>query len=108
LFEKDKLLFAFGVAAGLQVDGGKMDPADLRFLLTGGVAVGDLPAPNPCPAWLSDKSWGEVCRASKLPDPVWQVSMHANLLLCCLAPVCCLSEIWSKHSLKHGTFLVQA
>ena len=77
LFEKDKLLFAFGVAAGLQVDAGKMDPADLRFLLTGGVAVGDLPAPNPCPAWLSDKSWGEVCRASKLPDPIWQVS-HPN------------------------------
>lgn len=74
LFEKDKLLFAFGVAAGLQVDGGKMEPADLRFLLTGGVAVGELPAPNPCPAWLSDKSWGEVCRASKLPDPIWQVS----------------------------------
>ncbi|DBB17907.1 TPA: hypothetical protein ACH3X3_002922 [Trebouxia sp. C0006] len=72
LFEKDKLLFAFGVAAGLQVDAGKMDPADLRFLLTGGVAVGDLPAPNPCPAWLSDKSWGEICRASKLPDPIWQ------------------------------------
>ena len=77
LFEKDKLLFAFGVAAGLQVDAGKMDPADLRFLLTGGVAVGDLPAPNPCPAWLSDKSWGEVCRASKLPDPIWQASRHS-------------------------------
>ncbi|KAL3158235.1 hypothetical protein ABBQ38_010487 [Trebouxia sp. C0009 RCD-2024] len=65
LFEKDKLLFAFGVAAGLQVDAGQMDPADLRFLLTGGVAVGDLPAPNPCPTWLSDKSWGEG-----LPDSI--------------------------------------
>lgn len=74
LFEKDKLLFAFGVAAGLQVDAGQMHPADLRFLLTGGVAVGDLPAPNPAPTWLSDKSWGEVCRASKLPNPIWQVS----------------------------------
>ena len=74
LFEKDKLLFAFGVAAGLQVDARRMDPADLRFLLTGGVAVGELPVPNPCPTWLSDKSWGEICRASKLPDPLWQVS----------------------------------
>lgn len=69
------------------MDAGKMDPADLRFLLTGGVAVGDLPAPNPCPAWLSDKSWGEICRASKLPDPIWQVILHsplciANELLC--------------------------
>lgn len=73
LFEKDKLLFAFGVAAGLQVDSGKMDPAELRFLLTGGIAVGDVPAPNPCPAWLSHKSWGEICRAANLPSPVWQV-----------------------------------
>lgn len=76
LFEKDKLLFAFGVAAGLQVDSGKMDPAELRFLLTGGVAVGDVPAPNPCPGWLSGKSWGEICRAANLPNPVWQVSPH--------------------------------
>ena len=76
LFEKDKLLFAFGLAAGLQVDSGKMDSAELRFLLTGGVAVGDLRAPNPCPAWLSDKSWGEICRAAKLPNPVWQVSLQ--------------------------------
>ena len=74
LFEKDKLLFAFGVAAGLQVDNGKMDPAELRFLLTGGIAVGDVPAPNPCPAWLSQKSWGEICRAANLPSPIWQVS----------------------------------
>lgn len=91
LFEKDKLLFALGVASSLQVDAGQMDPADLRFLLTGGVAVGDLPAPNPCPTWLSDKSWGEICRASKLPDPIWQVTKPSSFkysgLLLCLGPV---------------------
>ena len=37
-----------------------------RFLLTGGVAL-DNPHPNPFPQWLSEKSWGEVVRASELP-----------------------------------------
>ena len=37
-----------------------------RFLLTGGVAL-DNPNPNPYPEWLSDKSWGEIVRASALP-----------------------------------------
>ncbi|KAK9812825.1 hypothetical protein WJX72_004356 [[Myrmecia] bisecta] len=83
LFEKDKLLFAFGVAAGLQMDAGRMSGAELRFLLTGGVAVGDLPAPNPAPAWLSEKSWGEICRAAQLPSPIWKglaqhVAEHLN------------------------------
>ena len=104
LFEKDKLLFAFGVAAGLQVDSGKMDSADLRFLLTGGVAVGDLPAPNPCPGWLSDKSWGEVCRASKLPDPIWQVSKHLSCTY--YFPVHRFSSVYSHMALMHaGTVL---
>lgn len=38
-----------------------------RFLLTGGVAL-ENPHPNPHPQWLSDKSWGEVVRASELPN----------------------------------------
>ena len=73
LFEKDKLLFAFGLASGLQVDAGAMNAAELRFLLTGGVAVGNDDRPNPCSTWLSDKSWGEICRASQLLQEVWQV-----------------------------------
>jgi len=39
--------------------------------LAGGVAVGDLPSPNPAPDWISDKCWGEVCRASSL-GPEWE------------------------------------
>jgi len=66
LFEKDKLLFAFHLASRLQTEHGKMRPAELRFLLTGGVAMGELPAANPAPDWLSDKSWGELCRANAL------------------------------------------
>lgn len=37
----------------------------------GGVAVGDLPQPNPAPDWVSNKAWGELCRASQL-GPDWQ------------------------------------
>ena len=36
-----------------------------RFLLTGGVAL-ENPHPNPCSEWLSEKSWGEIVRASNL------------------------------------------
>lgn len=38
--------------------------------LPGGVAVGDLPSPNPAPDWITDKCWGELCRASSL-SPEW-------------------------------------
>ena len=55
LFEKDKLLFAFVLASKLMMDSGKMDPTELRFLLTGGVALGDLPEANPDPEWISEK-----------------------------------------------------
>ncbi|KAG2424724.1 hypothetical protein HXX76_014300 [Chlamydomonas incerta] len=66
LFEKDKLLFAFVLASKLQMDEHKMVPEELRFMLTGGVAMGDLPLPNPAPEWVSERMWGEVCRASAL------------------------------------------
>lgn len=32
----------------------------------GGVALGELPLPNPAPDWLSHKAWGELCCASAL------------------------------------------
>ncbi|GFH10421.1 uncharacterized protein HaLaN_05731, partial [Haematococcus lacustris] len=73
LFEKDKLLFAFLLASKLALDNRRMEPQELRFLLTGGVALGDLPNPNPDPDWISDKMWGEMCRLSDVaPDKgVW-------------------------------------
>jgi hypothetical protein len=37
LFEKDKLLFAFLLALKLGLSAKRIDPAELRFLLTGGV-----------------------------------------------------------------------
>jgi dynein heavy chain len=36
-------------------------------MLTGGVAL-ENPHANPAPDWLSEKSWGEIVRASLLPN----------------------------------------
>lgn len=44
-----------------------MDESVWRFFLTGGVAL-ENPHPNPFPHWLSEKSWGEIVRASNLPN----------------------------------------
>ena len=46
---------------------GEVDDTVWRFLLTGGVAL-DNPHPNPFPEWLGEKSWGEIVRASSLPN----------------------------------------
>lgn len=84
LFEKDKLLFAFTLALKLKLDTGEVSPQDVRFLMTGGIAVGDLVHPNPAPDWISDKCWGELCRATDL-GPAWHgLAGHVagKLLLC--------------------------
>ncbi len=60
LFEKDKLLFAFHLSSRLAIDEAKMSTDELRFMLTGGVAMGDLPLDNPAPEWISERMWGEV------------------------------------------------
>lgn len=67
LFEKDKLLFSFILCVGILKGQGRMDEAVWRFLLTGGVAL-ENPHPNPAPEWLGEKSWGEIVRASNLPN----------------------------------------
>jgi len=66
LFEKDKLLFAFTLCATILQYQDKMDPAEFRFLVTGGVADED-PPPKPVP-WQTDKLWDEACRLSRLND----------------------------------------
>ncbi|MEW5299251.1 MAG: hypothetical protein WDW36_002284 [Sanguina aurantia] len=66
LFEKDKLLFAFLLGTRLATGAGALHPAHLRFLLTGGVAMGEPRLGNPCRDWITDRMWGEVCRAGQL------------------------------------------
>ncbi|KAM4632527.1 dynein axonemal heavy chain 3 [Discoglossus pictus] len=65
LFEKDKLLFSLLLTIGIMKGRGQINDEIWRFLLTGGVALGN-PYPNPAPTWLSDKSWAEIVRASNL------------------------------------------
>ncbi|KAJ8399895.1 hypothetical protein AAFF_G00406250 [Aldrovandia affinis] len=67
LFEKDKLLFSLLLTVGIMQGKDQVDDEVWRFLLTGGIAL-DNPHPNPAPEWLSDKSWSEIVRASKLKN----------------------------------------
>ena len=47
---------------------GEIKEDQFRFLLTGGVSLGDeLPA-NPGEGWLTVKLWGEINRMSKLTN----------------------------------------
>nr|XP_043909238.1 dynein axonemal heavy chain 3-like [Solea senegalensis] len=67
LFEKDKLLFSLLLTVGIMQGRDQVDNQVWQFLLTGGIAL-DNPYPNPAPEWLSDKSWSEIVRGSKLPN----------------------------------------
>uniref|UniRef100_A0A8C6RT96 Dynein axonemal heavy chain 3 n=1 Tax=Nannospalax galili TaxID=1026970 RepID=A0A8C6RT96_NANGA len=66
LFEKDKLLFSLLLTISILKEKKKINEEIWYFLLTGGMAL-ENPFPNPASEWLSEKSWGEVVRASSLP-----------------------------------------
>lgn len=63
LFEKDKLLFSFMLTVKLMELSGELENDELRFLLTGGVSLGEELPNNPT-NWMSEKAWGELFRLS--------------------------------------------
>jgi dynein heavy chain len=65
LFEKDKMIFSFLLCIKLNSMSGEADTNEFRFLLTGGVSLGEELPEKPCD-WLSENSWAELNRACKL------------------------------------------
>ncbi|XP_026673034.1 dynein heavy chain 7, axonemal [Ceratina calcarata] len=61
LFEKDKLLYSFVLYTTILLSENAIMQEELMFFLSGGVALAAVPD-NPMSSWLSDKSWGEICR----------------------------------------------
>lgn len=66
LFERDKLIFSTLLTLKLMEMAKEVDANDLRFFLTGGVALGEALPECPCD-WLAEKLWGEMNRLAKLP-----------------------------------------
>jgi len=68
LFSKDRTVFSLLLTARLLLAAGRIEASEWRFLLTGGSGVDRQLPPNPAGAWLSDKSWAELCRLSNSND----------------------------------------
>jgi len=66
LFEKDKLIFSFLLSIKLNQMAGDADVGEYKFLLTGGVDLGEQWPQKPGD-WISDNSWKELNRACQLP-----------------------------------------
>jgi dynein heavy chain, axonemal len=67
LFEKDKLVFSMHMCYKLQEFRKELSGDLFRFLLTGGISLGGkLPDMPKQLTWMSEKSWGEIIRASSL------------------------------------------
>ena len=75
LFEKDKLLFSFLLAAKVMTGDGKLDQAEARFFLQGSISMA-LRKPNPVTAsggtWLTDKQWADFLDLAKQAAPVFK------------------------------------
>ncbi|KAJ3375748.1 Dynein heavy chain 2, axonemal [Allomyces arbusculus] len=68
LFEKDKLLFSFHMAAKILLNAGKLHKDLYEFFLRGGIIFDrDAQAPNPCTEWLSETAWDNLCVLDTLP-----------------------------------------
>ncbi|XP_065097060.1 dynein axonemal heavy chain 1 [Paramisgurnus dabryanus] len=65
LFEKHKLMFAFLLCARILMNDNKIDMAEWRYMLSGGLT--QKQAPNPAPNWLSIRAWQDIQALSALP-----------------------------------------
>ncbi|XP_071455007.1 dynein axonemal heavy chain 2 [Hetaerina americana] len=68
LFEMHKLLFSFHMCLKILEAKGKINSAEYKFLLRGGVVLDrDEQMDNPCPGWLSDTAWDSITELDKVP-----------------------------------------
>ena len=71
LFEKDKLLFSFQVCTKIMQSEDRIDPKELRFLMTGGTKS-QIDSPNPTQeedrTWLENKDWAAILELSEMPS----------------------------------------
>ncbi|KAL2653916.1 hypothetical protein R1flu_022044 [Riccia fluitans] len=65
LFEKHKLMFSLMLCIKILQATGQVDPAEWRFLLSGGISS-TMTMKNPAPNWLTDKSWIDLLNLAKL------------------------------------------
>ncbi|XP_062252615.1 dynein axonemal heavy chain 1 [Platichthys flesus] len=64
LFEKHKLMFAFLLCTRIMMNENKIDMAEWRYLLSGGMPAQELT--NPAVSWLSERAWQDILSLSAL------------------------------------------
>ncbi|XP_041639844.1 dynein heavy chain 1, axonemal [Cheilinus undulatus] len=64
LFEKHKLMFAFLLCIRIMMNDNKINMAEWRYLLSGGMPIKELT--NPAVSWLSDRAWQDILGLSAL------------------------------------------
>eukprot|EP00736_Rhodelphis_marinus_P006943 Rmarinus@m.24609 len=67
LFEVHKLLFSFLLCIKILQGNNQVDHEEWRFLISGGTST-SAEEPNPCPEWLQDQVWVEICDLARLPN----------------------------------------
>ncbi|XP_067360331.1 dynein axonemal heavy chain 1 [Channa argus] len=66
LFEKHKLMFSFLLCARILMNENKIDMAEWRYLLSGGMPTQELT--NPAVSWLSERAWLDILGLSALDN----------------------------------------
>ncbi|KAM9362199.1 LOW QUALITY PROTEIN: dynein axonemal heavy chain 1 [Symphorus nematophorus] len=64
LFEKHKLMFSFLLCARIMMNENKIDMAEWRYLLSGGMPIQELT--NPAVSWLSERAWQDILSLNAL------------------------------------------